>query len=135
MSEFLGNCLRGAIASAFGMALMSFIFTIVTIAILGAVTGPGDVIAVAAALPLALVAAGIFGAVVFISLVLACVRADGRRADVQAGAPGGGGQALEEDKDEEPKRCLICEKIRKQLTLAGPVVGIAIGLGIGLLAS
>jgi hypothetical protein len=115
-----------AITAAFGSALLVFIFGIVTVAILGAVTGPGDVIAVGAALPILLAAAFIFGAAVFIAQVVSCIAADNQRsADVQAGAPGGGGQPLEEDK--KAPRCRICE-IMRQLVLVGSVAGMLIGV-------
>jgi hypothetical protein len=126
MSSYLRACLMTAIAVAFGMALVVFIFGIVTVAILGAVTGPGAVIAVGAALPILLAQAFIFGAAVFIAQVVSCILADNQRsADVQAGAPGGGGQPLEEDKKEP--RCQICE-IMHQLSLAGAVAGMLIGV-------
>ena len=126
MSDFLGNCLRTAIIVAFGMAMLNFIFVMLAVIILGAVTGPGEVIAVAAALPLALAGAFIFGAAVFISQVVACIIADNQRAaDVQAGRPGGGGQALEDE--EKPARCPLCDRI-PDLVLASSAVGLLAGL-------
>ncbi len=131
MSQFLSNCLRGAIISALGSAMLSFIFTMLTIVILGLVTGPGAVIAAAAALPIALAGALIFGAVVLISLILTCIIEDNRsRAEVTAGAPGGGGQALEEDK--KAPRCRICEMYRKNWLKIGSAVGIVTGIGISV---
>ena len=127
MSDFLGNCLRTAIIVAFGTALLNFVFIIVTLLILSLIlTGPGAVVAIAAALPLALAAAFIFGAAVLISQVVACIVADNQRAaNVQAGQPGGGGQALEEE--EKPPRCLLCDKI-KGLVLISAIVGLVIGV-------
>lgn len=109
MSDFLGNCLRNAIIVAFGVAMIDFIFIILTVAILGAIAtgGAGAGPAVIAILPVALAAAGIFFAAVFITNVVACIIQDNSRAaDVQAGRPGGGGQALEEK--EKPSRCVLC---------------------------
>ena len=126
MSDFLGNCLRAAVIAAFGMAMLNFFFIMLTVVILGAVTGPGAVVAVAAALPLALAAALIFGAAVFISQVVACIVADNERAaNVQAGRPGGGGQALEEE--EKPSRCPLCERLAG-LVLIGSALGIMMGV-------
>jgi hypothetical protein len=126
MSDFLASCLRTAIIVAFGMAMLFFIFSVVTIAIIGAITGPGDFIAVAAVLPIALAGALILGAAVFISNVVACIIADNQRAaEVQAGRPGGGGQALE-DKDKTP-RCPLCERL-SGLILVSSALAILMGV-------
>lgn len=127
MSEFLGNCLRTAIVVAFGMALLNFIFLMVTVLILSLIlTGPGAIVAIGAALPLALAAAFIFGAAVFISQVVACIVADNQRAaNVQAGQPGGSGQALEDE--EKPPRCPLCDRV-KGLVLISAIAGLAIGV-------
>ncbi|MDZ7602867.1 MAG: hypothetical protein U1A06_15990 [Hoeflea sp.] len=123
MSAFLRNCIRNAILVAFGVALLALIFGVIVVGIAGLATGPGAAVLVAAALPILLISAGIFGAMAFISMVVACVTQDNLQgAGVQAGAPGGGGQPLEEDKD--PPRCTYCELLRKRMVLVGAVAGI-----------
>ena len=122
MSRFLKRCLTTAIAIAFGMALIAFVFGLIAALIMAALSGPLSGFVLTAALLLVLASALLFGAAVFVSQAVACVVADRqRRAAVQANAAGGGTQALKSE--DYPPGCPLCERV-PNLVLISATFGI-----------